>query len=57
MSGVKWLANTSIFTKMDTEIVYDLLQVWIGANHSSFKECTIDTSDNVCYKINHVTNV
>ncbi len=42
--------------KMDTEIAYNWLQVWVNANHRSFKECTIDTSNNVLYKMNHVTD-
>ena len=43
------------FYKMDTEIAYDWLQVWVDANHPSFKNCIIDTSDNVCDEMNHVT--
>jgi hypothetical protein len=41
--------------KMNTEISYDWLQVWVDANHPSFKNCIIDTSDNVCAGMNHVT--
>ncbi len=41
--------------KMDTEIAYDWLQVWVDANHPSFKKFIIDTLDNVCDGINHIT--
>ncbi len=41
--------------KMDTEIAYNWLQVWVDANHPSFQNCIIDTSDNVCDEMNHVT--
>jgi hypothetical protein len=40
--------------EMDTEIAYDWLQVWVNANHPSFQNCIIDTSDNVCDELNHV---
>jgi hypothetical protein len=40
--------------KMDTEIAYNWLQVWVDANHPSFKNCIIDTSDNVCDGMNNV---
>jgi hypothetical protein len=40
---------------MDTEIAYDWLQVWVNANHSSFQNCIIDTTGNVCDEMNHVT--
>jgi hypothetical protein len=40
---------------MDTEIAYDWLRVWVDANHSNFKNCIIDTSDNVHDEMNHVT--
>ncbi len=39
---------------MDTEIAYNWLQVWVDANHPSFKNCIIDTSDNVCDGMNNV---
>jgi hypothetical protein len=41
--------------KMDTEIAYNWLQVWVNANHPSFQNCIIDTSDNVCDEMNRVT--
>jgi hypothetical protein len=41
--------------EMDTEITYNWLQVWVNANHPSFQNCIIDTSDNVCDGMNHVT--
>jgi hypothetical protein len=41
--------------EMDTEIAYDWLRVWVDANHPRFQNCIIDTSDNVCDGMNHVT--
>jgi hypothetical protein len=41
--------------EMDTEIAYDWLRVWVDANHPSFQNCIIDTSDNVRDEMNHVT--
>ncbi len=41
--------------KMDTEIAYNWLQVGVNANHPSFQSCIIDTSDNVCDGMNHIT--
>jgi hypothetical protein len=41
--------------EMDTDIAYNWLQVWVYANHPSFQNCIIDTSDNVCGGLNHVT--
>ncbi len=43
--------------KMDTEIAYNWLQVWVDANHPSFKNCIIDTSDNVRDDMNHITEI
>jgi hypothetical protein len=40
---------------MDTEIAYNWLRVWVDANHPSFQNCIMDTSDNVHDGINHVT--
>ena len=40
---------------MDTEIAYDWLQVWIDANHPSFQNCIIDTSDSICDGLNLIT--
>jgi hypothetical protein len=40
---------------MDTGIAHDWLQVWVDTNHPSFQNCIIDTSDNVCDEMNHVT--
>jgi hypothetical protein len=31
--------------EIDTEIAYDCIRVWVNANHTSFKNCIIDTSD------------
>ena len=41
--------------KMDTEIAYDWLRIWVDANHPSFQNCIIDMSDNVCDEMNHIT--
>jgi hypothetical protein len=41
--------------KMDTEIAYKLLQVWVDANHPSFQTCITDMSDNVRDEMNQVT--
>ncbi len=41
--------------EMDTEIAYNWLQVWVDANHPSFQNCIIDTSDNDCDEMNHIT--
>jgi hypothetical protein len=42
--------------EMDAETANNWLQVWVGANHPSFEECTINTSDNVHLQMNCVTN-
>ncbi len=39
---------------MDTDIAYNWLQVWVNANHPSFQNCIIDTSDNVHDGMHHV---
>jgi hypothetical protein len=41
--------------EMDIEIAYDWLHVWANANHPSFKNCIIDTSDNDLNDMNYVT--
>jgi hypothetical protein len=41
--------------KMDTDIAYDWLLVWVNANHPSFQNCIIDTSDIVHDGLNHIT--
>jgi hypothetical protein len=41
--------------EMDTDIAYDWLRVWANANHPSFQNYIIDTSDNVHDGFNHVT--
>ncbi len=41
--------------QMDTEFAYDWLQVWVEANHPSFQNCIIDTSDSVHDGLNHAT--
>ncbi len=40
---------------MDTDIAYDQLWIWVNANHPSFQNFIIDTSDNVHDGLNHVT--
>ncbi len=39
---------------MDTKIAYDWLQVWVDANHPSFQNYIIDTSDSVPDGMNHI---
>ncbi len=39
---------------MDTDIAYNWLWVRVNANHPSFQNWIIDTSDNVCDGLNHV---
>jgi hypothetical protein len=41
--------------KMDADTAYNWLWVWVNANNPSFQKCIIDTSDNVCDGLNHVT--
>ena len=41
--------------KLDTEIAYDWLWVWVDANHPSFQNCIVDTSDSICDRLNHIT--
>ena len=41
--------------EMDTEIVYDWLRVWVDANHPSFQNCIIDTSDSIRDGLNLIT--
>jgi hypothetical protein len=41
--------------KMDTEIAYDWLQVWVDANHPSFQNYIIDTSDSIRDGLNLIT--
>jgi hypothetical protein len=46
----EWMKNAGIYKhlyKMDTNIAYDWLRVWVDAKHPSFQNCTIDTSDSV----------
>jgi hypothetical protein len=40
---------------MDTNIAYDWLRVWVYANHPSFQNCIIDTSDSICDGLNLIT--
>jgi hypothetical protein len=41
--------------EMDTEIAYDWLWVWVYANHPSFQNCIIDTSDSIRDGLNLIT--
>ncbi len=40
--------------EMDKDIAYDWLRVWVNANHPSFQNCIIDTSDIICDGLNHI---
>jgi hypothetical protein len=33
----------------------DWLRVWVDANHPSFQNCIIDTSDSICDGLNLIT--
>jgi hypothetical protein len=52
---MKKAGKYNYLNKVDTEIAYNWLQVWVDANHPRFKNCIIDRSDNVCDGMNHVT--
>jgi hypothetical protein len=52
---MKKASKYKYFYELGTEIAYDWLQVWVDANHPSFQNCIIDTSDNVRDGMNHVT--
>ncbi len=41
--------------KMDTNIAYDWLWIWVNANHPSFQNCIIDTSDSIHDELNLIT--
>ncbi len=41
--------------EMDTNIAYDQLRIWVDANHPSFQNCIIDTSDSICDGLNLIT--
>jgi hypothetical protein len=54
----EWMKKTGKYKhlhKMDTNIAYDWLQVWIDANHPSFQNCIIDTSDSIRDGLNLIT--
>jgi hypothetical protein len=56
--GDEWMKKAGTYKylfKMDTENPYEWLQSWVDVNHPSFKNCIIDTSDNVRDEMNHVT--
>ena len=40
----------------DMKLAYDWLTFWVNANHPSFKECTIDESEDIQTKMKNVTN-
>jgi hypothetical protein len=52
---MKKAAKYKYLYEMNTEITYDWLRVWVDANHPSFQNCIIDTSDIVCDGLNHIT--
>jgi hypothetical protein len=52
---MKKAGKYKLLNKMDTNIAYDWLWVWVDANHPSFQNCTIDTSDSVCDGLNLIT--
>jgi hypothetical protein len=41
--------------EMDTNIAYNWLWVWVDANHPSFQNCIIDTSDSIHDGLNLIT--
>jgi hypothetical protein len=54
----KWMKKAGKYKylyKMDAEIAYNWFGVWVDANHPSFQNCIIDTSDNVRDGMNHIT--
>jgi hypothetical protein len=54
----EWMKKAGKFKylyKMDTDIAYDWLRIWVDVNHPSFQNCIIDTSGNVRDGLNHVT--
>ncbi len=48
-----WQIQVSL--RNGTDIAYDWLPVWVDANHPSFQNCIVDTSDIVRDGLNHVT--
>jgi hypothetical protein len=52
---IKKAGNYKYLYEMDTDIAYDWLWVWIDANHPSFQNCIINTSDIVPDELNNVT--
>jgi hypothetical protein len=56
-TGDEWMKKAGKYKylyKMDTKLAFYWLQVWVDANHPSFKNCIIDTSENVCDGMNHI---
>jgi hypothetical protein len=54
----EWMKKAGKFTylyEMDTNIAYDWLRVWVNANHPSFQNCIIDTSDSIRDGLNFIT--
>jgi hypothetical protein len=54
----EWMKKAGTYKylyKMDTDIAYNWLWVWVNANHPSFQNCIIDNSDTVHDGLNHVT--
>ncbi len=54
----KWMKKAGKYKylyKMDMIIAYNWLRVWVNANHPSFQNYTIDTSDSVRDGLNLIT--
>ncbi len=41
--------------EMDMNVAYDWLRVWVDANHPSFQNCIIDTSESIRDGLNLIT--
>ncbi len=54
---MKKAGNYKHLYEMDMNIAYDWLWVWVDANHPSFQNCTIDTSESVCDGLNLITEI
>jgi hypothetical protein len=52
--GMKKSGKYKYLYKMDTDIAYNRLQVWVDANHPSFQNCIFYTSDIDHDGMNHV---
>jgi hypothetical protein len=52
---IKKAGKNKYLYEMDTNIAYNWLRVWVNANHPSFQNCIIDTSDSACDGLNLIT--